>query len=67
MYAAARQAAPDARKEVTMLYNLFCRVLEHRAFGMAKAIEMVISQSRLPRNLKQYYCDRLLLLAIASD
>lgn len=50
-----------------MLYNLFCKVLEHHAFGVAMAIEMVISQSKLPRNLKQYYCDRLLLLAVASD
>jgi len=52
-----------------MLYNLFCKVLEHHAFRLNKAmaIVMVIRRSRLPRNLKQYYSDQLLLLLVASD
>lgn len=57
------------RKGDSMLYNLFCKVLKHHAFRLNKAmaIVMVIRRSRLPRNLKQYYSDQLLLLLVASD
>lgn len=52
-----------------MLYNLFCKVLVHHAFRLNKAmaILMVMRRSRLPKNLKQYYADHLLLMTVASD
>ena len=51
-----------------MLYNLFCKVLRHPLFrfNQTKAIVRVIASSKLPRNLKQYYADRLFLLTVAS-
>ena len=65
----ARQTAADNREGVNMLYNFFCKVMVHHAFkfNKAMAILMVMRQSRLPKNLKQYYADHLLLMTVASD